>query len=138
MALSYARPHTDASAAVWLRRFLALDAAVTGVNGLAYLLLSGPCGRLLGVGQELLAGLGAGLVLYAVAVGWTATRRPAPRLAVRAIVEINLAWAVLSIAAMTLWFDGLTTAGTVWAPLQAAVVAGFAVLQYTALRRVDA
>ncbi|MFG3259917.1 hypothetical protein [Streptomyces sp. NPDC048172] len=138
MALSYARSNTAASATVWLRRFLALDALVTGVNGLAYLLLSGPVGRLLGVGQDLVVGLGAGLILYAAAVGWAATRRPAPRPAVQAIVETNLAWTVLSLAAMVLWFDGLTTAGNVWIPLQAAVVAGFAVLQYTALRGSDA
>lgn len=31
-----------------LRRFLALDAAVTGANALAYLALSGPLGRCLG------------------------------------------------------------------------------------------
>ncbi|WP_414720528.1 hypothetical protein [Streptomyces sp.] len=60
---------------VRLRRLLALDAAVTGVNGLAYLVLSGPLGRLLGVDTGLLAGLGAFLLLYGVGSGW---RRAAP------------------------------------------------------------
>jgi hypothetical protein len=36
-------------ARVWLSRFLYLDAAVTGVNGLAYLVASRPLGELLGV-----------------------------------------------------------------------------------------
>lgn len=32
--------------ATWLQRFLALDAVVTTVNGIAYLVASGPLGRL--------------------------------------------------------------------------------------------
>jgi hypothetical protein len=64
-------PHT------MLRRFLALDAAVTGVNGLVYLLAAGPVGRFLGVGSGLLAGLGAFLVAYAPS--WA----PSPRAAAR-------------------------------------------------------
>ncbi len=35
---------------VMLRRFLALDALVTGVNAVAYLAASGPLARFLGVG----------------------------------------------------------------------------------------
>ncbi|MFE0425365.1 hypothetical protein ACFW15_23700, partial [Streptomyces sp. NPDC058953] len=41
-----------------LRRFLALDAVVTGVNGLVYVAASGPVGRLLGVDSGVLFGLG--------------------------------------------------------------------------------
>ncbi|MFJ2178493.1 hypothetical protein ACIOHE_37065 [Streptomyces sp. NPDC087851] len=117
-----------------LRRFLALDALVTGVNGLAYVTASGPLGRLLGVDDTVLVGLGVFLALFAAGVGCLATRRQSPRLPVKAVVDANLLWAVLSIAALALWFEP-ATAGAVWIPVQALTVAGFALLQWSALRR---
>ncbi|MFJ6777924.1 hypothetical protein [Streptomyces yangpuensis] len=118
-----------------LRRFLALDSVVTTGNGLAYVAFSAPLGRLLGLGQELLLGLGVLLVLYGAAVGALASRRRPPVLAVKAVVETNYAWAALSLVALVAWFSP-TVAGTVWIPAQALTVAGFAVLQQLALRSV--
>ncbi|MFE7094787.1 hypothetical protein [Streptomyces erythrochromogenes] len=118
-----------------LRRFLALDAVVTTGNGLAYVAFSAPLGRLLAIGQELLLALGVVLVLYGAAVGWLASRSQPPALAVKAVVETNYAWAALSLVALAVWFSP-TVAGTVWIPLQALTVAGFAVLQQLALRSV--
>ncbi|MFG2113889.1 hypothetical protein ACGFRB_14855 [Streptomyces sp. NPDC048718] len=116
-----------------LRRFLGLDAIVTGVNGIAYLAASGPLAELLGVGRTLLLGLGVFLTLYAAGVAWLASRPQPPALGVRAVVEANLAWAIASIAALALWLEP-TTAGAVWTLLQAGTVAGFAALQWAALR----
>ncbi|WP_432118310.1 hypothetical protein [Streptomyces sp. bgisy032] len=116
-----------------LRRFLALDAVVTGANALAYLALSGPLGRFLGVGSGLLLALGAFLALYTAGVALLAARRQPPAPLVRAVVEANLAWAVLSLAALALWLSP-STAGGVWTVLQALTVAGFAVLQHLALK----
>lgn len=117
-----------------LRRFLALDAAVTGANALAYLALSGPLGRCLGAGPGLLLALEAFLAVYAGCVGLLAARSRPPALAVRAVVEANLAWAAVSFAALALWLTP-TTAGAVWTVLQALVVAAFALLQHGALRQ---
>ncbi|MBT2393548.1 hypothetical protein J7E87_30085 [Streptomyces sp. ISL-1] len=116
-----------------LRRFLALDALVTCVNALAYVAASGPLGRLLGVDAAVLVELGVFLALFGAGVGFLASRRQPPQLPVKLVVEANLLWAVLSVAALALWFEP-TTAGTVWIPLQALTVAGFAVLQWSALR----
>lgn len=116
-----------------LRRFLGLDAVVTGVNALAYLALSGPLGDFFGVGSGLLLGLGAFLALYTAGVGLLAARPQPPAAGVRIVVEGNLLWAVASLAALALWLDP-TAAGAVWTVLQALVVAGFAVLQHRALR----
>jgi hypothetical protein len=116
-----------------LRRFLALDALVTGVNGLAYVAASGPLGRFLGVDATVLGELGVFLVLFGAGVGFLAYRRQPPQLPVKLVVDANLLWAVLSIAALALWLEP-TTAGAVWIPLQALTVAGFAVLQWSALR----
>ncbi|MEU9911180.1 hypothetical protein [Streptomyces sp. NPDC051001] len=120
-------PHTA------LRRFLALDAVVTGANALAYLALSGPLGRLFGTDSTLLLALGAFLAVYAAAVGLLASRARPAALPVRAVVEINLAWSAVSCVALILWLTP-STAGTVWTVVQALTVAGFAVLQYMALR----
>ncbi|MGW0815665.1 hypothetical protein ACWD00_20775 [Streptomyces viridiviolaceus] len=118
---------------VMLRRFLALDAVVTGGNAVAYLALSGPLGRFLGEDSGLLLALGAFLAGYAAAVGLLAARRHPPALAVRAVVEVNLAWAALSFVALAVWLTP-STAGAVWTVLQALTVAGFALMQHAALR----
>lgn len=123
----------SAEPSVMLRRFLALDALVTAVNALAYLVAAGPLARLLGVGSGLLLELGLVLAGYAGAVGWLASRARPAVLPVRVVVKANLAWAVLSCVALALWLAP-SAAGAVWTVLQAAVVAGFAVLQHLALR----
>ncbi|WCN04231.1 hypothetical protein [Streptomyces sp. M92] len=117
-----------------LRRFLALDAVVTGANAVAYLALSGPLGRFLGAGSGLLLALGAFLAVYAGCVALLAARPRPPALGVLAVVETNLAWAAVSLAALGLWLTP-TTAGAVWTVLQALTVAGFALLQYAVLRQ---
>ncbi|AUY51948.1 hypothetical protein [Streptomyces sp. CB01881] len=119
-----------------LRRFLALDAVVSGGNGLAYLAFSGPLGDLLGVGGSTLVELGAVLAVFGLAVGVLAARRRPARLAVQAVIDVNVVWAVLSLVAMGFWLEP-STAGLVWIPAQAGTVALFAVLQFTALRGLD-
>ncbi|MER7665600.1 hypothetical protein [Streptomyces sp. NPDC096193] len=118
---------------IMLRRFLALDALVTGANGLAYAVASGPLGRLLGVDGGVVLGLGVCLTVYGAGVGYLAARAQPPAAAVKVVVDANLAWSVLSIAALALWLEP-STAGTVWILLQALTVAAFAVLQWSALR----
>ncbi|MCX5530251.1 hypothetical protein OG785_06735 [Streptomyces sp. NBC_00006] len=117
----------------WLRRLLGADALGTGLNGLAYVAASGPIGRFLGIDPGLLLGLGAGLIAYAAAVAALAARSSPPALGVRTVVEVNLAWTVLSFVALFAWLEP-STAGMVYGSLQAVVVAAFAGLQYAALR----
>ncbi|MGW8887962.1 hypothetical protein [Streptomyces sp. NPDC055749] len=116
-----------------LRRFLALDAVVTGANGLAYVAASGPLGRLLGVDPTLLLWLGVFLLAFAADVGWLASRREPSGFLTRVVIETNVAWVVVSIAALALWLTP-TTAGAVWGLMQAATVGGFAAVQFGALR----
>ncbi|MGW3179772.1 hypothetical protein ACWDD9_10950 [Kitasatospora sp. NPDC001119] len=131
--LSPARPGSVLSP--WtVRGALTLDALVTGGNGLAYLAFSGSLGELLGAGRTTLVEVGLLLLGYALAVGALAARRQPPGPGVRAVIGVNLAWVVLSLVAMEAWLEP-TTAGFVWIPVQAAAVALFAVLQFTALRR---
>ncbi|MFF5339182.1 hypothetical protein ACFY4H_00525 [Streptomyces althioticus] len=116
-----------------LRRLLALDAVVTGANALAYLALSGPLGRFLGIHSGLLLALGAFLVVYAAGVGLLAARPHPPTAGVRGVVEANLAWTAASFLALVLWLSP-TTAGAVWVALQALVVGGLALVQHQALK----
>ncbi|MFD7446063.1 hypothetical protein [Streptomyces sp. NPDC059909] len=116
-----------------LRRFLALDAVVTGTNGLAYLAASGPLGRLLGVDAALLLELGVFLTLFAAGVGFLAARQQPPAGPVKLVVDANAVWAVLSVVALVAWLEP-STAGTLWIMVQAMTVAGFAGLQWFALR----
>ncbi|MFF8378676.1 hypothetical protein ACF07V_21405 [Streptomyces sp. NPDC015661] len=118
-----------------VRRFLALDAVVTGANGIAYLAASGPLGELLGVDAGLLVELGLFLTVFAAGVGLLASRPQPPALAVKLVVDANVLWAVLSVVALVAWLEP-TTAGLLWTPMQAATVAGFAGLQWAALRAV--
>ncbi|MFD4974485.1 hypothetical protein [Streptomyces sp. NPDC058424] len=120
-----------------LRRFLALDTVVTGVNGLVYVIDSKLVGNLLGIRSGLLFELGIFLVVYAAGVGYLATRKQPSALAVKAVIDANVLWAVLSIVAMLAWFSP-TTAGAVWIPMQAMTVAGFGVLQFLSLRATTA
>ncbi|MFH9174284.1 hypothetical protein [Streptomyces albogriseolus] len=116
-----------------LRRLLALDAVMTGANALAYLALSGPLGRFLGIGSGLLLGLGAFLAGYAAGVGLLAARPHPPAGGVRLVVEANLAWTAASLLALALWLSP-TTAGAVWTVLQALAVAGLTLMQHRALK----
>ncbi len=114
---------------------LRLDAAVTGANGLAYLVAAGPLEDLLGLSAGLLRGAGTVLVAFAVAVAVAGTRRTPSATAVKAVVGVNAVWALDSVAAAVAGWGSPTTAGTVWMRLQAGVVAGFAALQAAGLRR---
>ena len=110
-----------------LRPALILDAAVTGVNAVAYLAAAGPLEDLLGVPEAWLRAAGAVLLAFAVVVA-VASRRPTAG-AVRAIVAVNVLWAAGSIVFALAGWGSPETAGSVWIVLQAIVVAGFAELQ---------
>ena len=117
-----------------LRVALRADAVVTGANGLAYLAAAPLLTGLLGIPSGTLRGLGAFLTGYAVAVALVAARPRISRGATEVVVGANLLWAAGSVAAVVADRFALTPTGTVWVLLQAAVVAGFAALQLTALR----
>ena len=120
-----------------LRLALRLDAVVTGANGLAYVVAAGPLADLLGLDAAFLRGIGAFLLAFTAFVWAAGARQHPPAAAVRAIVAVNVARVVASLALAVLGLGSPSTAGTVWAVLQAAVVGGFAELQLHALGRRD-
>ena len=118
-----------------LRNVLLLDAVLTGVNGVVYVGAAAALHTLLGPSSAVIVGLGVFMLAYATVAAWLGTRRPVSRLAVGLIADGNIVWAVASVTVVVFGWLGLTTAGTVWTLIQAALVAGFAALQMAALRR---
>ena len=117
-----------------LRNVLLLDAVLTGANGLAYVAGAAALSSLLGPSPAVLVGLGVFMLAYAASAVVLGTRRPVSRLGVGVIANGNILWAIASLAVVGFGWLGLTTAGTVWALIQAALVVAFAGLQLTALR----
>ncbi len=117
------------------RTALALDAAVSGANGAAYLVAAPLLDDLLGLPPAVLRPAGAFLVAFAAALALAAASRPVRPGPLRVGIAVNAGWVVASVAAAVLGWGSPTTVGTVWILLQAAAVAGFAGLQRAALRR---
>lgn len=111
-----------------IRRFLGLDAALTGANGLIYLVAAAPLGEWLGMPPTLLRLLGTFLIVVAVGVAMLARSTAPPRRWVMALAEFNLIWVIASIGYAVLAAD-LTTLGRIWALLQAGLVGAFAAVQ---------
>jgi hypothetical protein len=118
-----------------LRQFLALDAVVTGGNGLGYVFLAEPLESLLGVSGDLLRPVGAFLVVYGIAVAVVAGRANVSRAATQAIIAANSLWAAVSLLALALGVLSLTLFGGLWIAAQAVVGGGFAAAQNWALCR---
>lgn len=120
-----------------LRLVLKLDAVVTAGNGLAYLALAGVLEDLLGYPPAAQYGVGAFLLVYGLAVLWTATRPVVSRAAAFAYAVVNIAWVVLSLVVLATGALSPTGIGKVWIVLQAVVVGGFAAAQLYALRKAE-
>lgn len=119
----------------FLRRALVLDAAVTATNGLAYLALGQVLDGPLGLSSALLQPLGALLLSFAVVVWCIASGPHLHTGAVRAVIALNVVWALESTIAVASGWLTPTSIGTVWVLLQAGTVAGFAALQLRGLRQ---
>jgi len=117
-----------------LRTALKLDAAVTALNGAAYLIGAALLEDLLGLPPNPLRAIGAFLVVYGAIVWYVGTRPQISRRAAWAVVAVNAVWAVDSVVVAAFGWGVPTAAGTGWIVLQALVVGGFAVLQRTGLK----
>ena len=119
----------------FLRTVIALDAAACGLGGLAFAFdahaLEGP----LGLSPALMQPIGLFLMGYAALLAWLAMRPALPRGVVWGLVAFNLAWALESVALVTLGWAQPTTLGLVAVIGQAIAAAGVADLQFIALRR---
>lgn len=113
--------------------FLLADAAMTGVNGLAYAAAGAWLADWFGAPETVVRSLGGFLLLVAAGVALLATRRPVPRRGVAALAALNIVWVVASLDYALL--GGLTTIGVAWTALQAVVVGAFAAGQVWLARK---
>ena len=122
-------------ASVFLRRSLVLDGVISGATGLLMLLGAGPLEQLLGVPAALMRPAGIVLLPFAAMVLYFASRENLTRATVWTVIGLNLAWAAMSALALVGGWITPTGLGVAFVVCQAVVVAGFAELQYTGLRR---
>lgn len=120
-----------------LRTLLGIDAAVSGANGLAYVVAAGPLASLLGIDAAVLRGVGVFLLAFAVAVAVVAAPRVPARRAVLAVIAANAVWAVDSLVVAALGWGSPTATGRAWIVVQAVVVAGLAAAQRWAVPQAD-
>ena len=126
------------TSAVFLRRALLADAAISGGAGLAMLLGADPLGELLGLSPALLRWIGVILLPFAALVAYLATRGQVSPAATLAVVAANLLWTAGSfLLPLSGWVDP-TAVGYVFVVDQALAVALFAEVQYVAMRKTSA
>lgn len=113
--------------------FLLADAAMTALNGLAYVVATGWVAGWSGAPEGLVRGLGVFLLAVGAGVAVLASRRPVPRRGVAALAGLNGVWVLASLDLAVL--GGLTTLGTTWTVLQAIVVGVCAAAQVWLVRR---
>ena len=111
---------------------LRLDAIATGAVGVLLIAAAPFIADRLGPPTALSRTSGALLVAWAIVVALVAQRPSAQ--GVRAVIGVNLAWAVASVA-YALVDDRLTAPGVTLTLLQAAAVLAFAALQTVGLRK---
>lgn len=125
----------DGTSDNFLRVALKLDAVVTSLNGLAYLVAASLLSDILDLPTGFLRGVGAFLLVFGLGVWIVGARSAIAASAAVTVVAVNVMWVV---ASLVVWAAGLgdpSTIARVWIVMQAAVVGLFAVLQIIGLRK---
>jgi len=118
-----------------LRSALALDAAACAGMGLMLAAAAGPLAAPLGLPVELLRGAGVMLLPCAALIGWFASRKTLPRVAVYAVIGINLFWIADSVAILLMGWFAPTGLGIAFVLAQAAAVAIVTELEVIGFKR---
>jgi len=121
-----------------LRKALALDAAACAGMGLLLATAAGPLAQPLGLPEAFLRGAGIVLLPCAVLLGFLASRKVLPRLAIYTVIGINLVWIVDSIAILLMGWFAPTGLGIAFVLAQAAAVAIVTELEVIGFRRSSA
>lgn len=123
---------------LFLRRVLLADAAASAATGLLLGLGADLLEPLLGLPAALMRVAGYALLPFAALVALLATRSTIPRAGVWAVVAVNALWVIDSIGLLLSGQVSPTAIGQAFVVAQAIVVATFAELEVTAVRRVRA
>ncbi len=118
-----------------LRALLVFDASTCVALGAVLVAADRFVARITGLPPALLAEAGLVLLVFAACLAAVVARRAVPRMAVLAIVDANLAWAVASVVYVVGFADGATPVGRALVAAQGVAVAALATLEFVALRR---
>ncbi len=118
-----------------LRSALALDAAACAGMGALLSLAATPLSGLFALPPDLLRGTGLLLLPCAALLAWLAAPATVPRLAVLAVIGLNLLWVADSLALLMLGWFAPTRLGIGFVLLQAAAVLALTTLEITGLKR---
>jgi len=121
-----------------LRKALALDAAACAGMGLLLATAAGPLAAPLGLPESFLRGAGIVLPPCAALLAVLASRKVLPRVAIYAVIGINLVWIVDSIAILLMGWFAPTGLGIAFVLAQAAAVAIVTELEVIGFRRSSA
>ena len=120
-----------------LRLALKLDAAASGALGVLTLAASPMLVDLLGTPLALLVPVGLFLIVWAAALWVIASRPRIGGAAVRAVILLNLLYAVDGVLVVATGLSTLTALGTAFVLFQVVAVTLFSVAQFYALRKRD-
>ncbi len=118
-----------------LRNALALDAAACAATGLLLAFGAGPLSGPLGFPATFLTSAGLLLLPCAAILAWLSSRETLPRLAVLAVIGINLLWVADSIAILVAGWFSPTGLGIGFVLAQAGAVAVITELEVIGLKR---
>ncbi|PTM40140.1 hypothetical protein [Bosea sp. 124] len=119
----------------FLRNAFALDAAACAGTGLLLATTAGPLSGWLGFPIGFLRSAGLVLLPCAAMLAWLASRETLPRLAVLAVIGVNLLWIADSIAILLAGWFAPTGLGMAFVLVQAAAVAVVTELEVIGLKR---
>jgi len=125
----------DGTSDKFLRLALKLDAVVTSLNGLAYLVAASMLSDLFDLSTGFLRGIGVFLLVFGVGVWIVGTRSVISASAAGMVVVVNVIWVLASLVVAAAGLGDPSTIARVWIVMQAAVVGLFAVLQIIGLRK---
>jgi hypothetical protein len=119
----------------FLRNALALDAAACAATGLLLSVGAGALSGLLGFPAEFLRGAGVVLLPCAAALAFFASRVRLPRLAVYAVIGINILWVADSVLILVAGWFTPSTLGIAFVLAQAVAVALITELEVIGLKK---
>ena len=126
---------TSIRASSLLRRVLIVDALISGACGVAMFALADGFASLLQLPVDLVREAGIILLPFAAFVGFVASRQEPARIAVWAIIALNIVWVVDSILLLFTGWVAPNALGYVFVIAQAAMVLVLADLEYMGLKR---
>lgn len=117
----------------FIRRVLLADALISAAAGLVMIVGAGALAPLLGLPLELLQGAGVILMPWTLLLLWLARAAAVPRAGVHAVIAVNAAWVLGSMAVLFVFAP--SPFGYAFVIAQALVVGVLTELQLVALKR---